>query len=66
MNLIQYDRPMKNVVDLCFPLDGDTLIFIDFRSDRMRQIVEAFGIQKHFDFDPAVEPKNIVRSFMHF
>jgi len=29
--------------------DGDTMIFIDFRSDRMRQIVEAFGIQRHFD-----------------
>ena len=57
---------MKNAMDLCFPLDGDTLIFIDFRSDRMRQIVEAFGIQKHFDFDPAVEPKNIVRYFMQF
>ena len=44
-----------------FFLDGDTLIFIDYRSDRMRQIVECFGIQKHFDFDPTVEPKNIVR-----
>ena len=54
------------MIDLCFPLDGDTLIFIDFRSDRMRQIVEAFGIQKHFDFDPAFEPKNIVRYFMQF
>ena len=52
------------MIDLCFPLDGDTLIFIDFRSDRMRQIVEAFGIQKHFDFDPAFEPKNMVRYFM--
>jgi len=29
--------------------DGDTLIFIDFRADRMRQIVEAFGIERHFE-----------------
>lgn len=29
--------------------DGDTLIFIDFRADRMRQIVEAFAIERHFE-----------------
>ena len=29
--------------------DNDTLVFIDFRSDRMRQIVEAFGIQPQFE-----------------
>lgn len=28
--------------------DGDTLLFFDFRSDRMRQISEAFGITRHF------------------
>ncbi|XP_063689525.1 2,3-bisphosphoglycerate-independent phosphoglycerate mutase-like [Bolinopsis microptera] len=37
--------------------DGDTLFFIDFRSDRMRQITEAFGVQRHFE--TAVVPKDI-------
>lgn len=37
--------------------DGDTLCFIDFRSDRMRQINEAFGIKPPFETD--VIPKNI-------
>lgn len=37
--------------------DGDSLIFIDFRSDRMRQIVEAFAIQRHFE--TAFVPKNL-------
>ena len=31
--------------------DSDTLIFIDFRADRMRQIVEALGIKPQFDTD---------------
>ena len=38
--------------------DGDTLIFIDFRADRMRQIVEAFGIKPQFETDKI--PKDIV------
>ena len=29
--------------------DGDTLIFFDFRSDRMREINEAIGIKPAFD-----------------
>ncbi|XP_006820372.1 2,3-bisphosphoglycerate-independent phosphoglycerate mutase-like [Saccoglossus kowalevskii] len=33
--------------------DGDTMIFIDFRADRMREIVEAFGIQRNFDTEVA-------------
>ncbi|XP_071947559.1 2,3-bisphosphoglycerate-independent phosphoglycerate mutase-like isoform X2 [Antedon mediterranea] len=37
--------------------DGDTLVFIDFRSDRMRQIVEAFAIQRHFE--TSVVPKDL-------
>ncbi|KAL5263727.1 hypothetical protein ACHWQZ_G008937 [Mnemiopsis leidyi] len=37
--------------------DGDSLIFFDFRADRMRQINEAFGIQRHFETD--VVPKDI-------
>ena len=31
--------------------DNDTLIFIDFRADRMRQIVEALGIKPQFETD---------------
>ncbi len=38
-------------------LDNDTLIFIDFRSDRMRQITEAIGIKPQFDVDAI--PKNL-------
>lgn len=34
------------------------MIFIDFRADRMRQIVEAFGIKPQFDTE--VIPKDIV------
>lgn len=29
--------------------DNDTLVFIDFRADRMRQLVEAFGIKPQFE-----------------
>ena len=38
--------------------DGDTLLFFDFRADRMRQIVEAIGIKPQFDTNTI--PKNIV------
>ena len=38
--------------------DGDILCFIDFRSDRMRQINEAFGIKPPFETD--VIPKDLV------
>ena len=38
-----------------FAADNDTLIFIDFRADRMRQIAEAFGIKPQFEVD--VVPK---------
>ena len=31
--------------------DSDTLVFFDFRADRMRQIVEALGIKPQFDTD---------------
>lgn len=37
--------------------DGDTLCFIDFRADRMRQINEAIGIKPPFETD--VIPKNL-------
>jgi len=37
--------------------DGDTLIFFDYRADRMRQIVEAFGIKR--GFETAVVAKNL-------
>eukprot|EP00112_Aurelia_sp_Birch-Aquarium-sp1_P002755 Seg1305.5 transcript_id=Seg1305.5/GoldUCD/mRNA.D3Y31 product="2 3-bisphosphoglycerate-independent phosphoglycerate mutase" protein_id=Seg1305.5/GoldUCD/D3Y31 len=39
--------------------DGDTLVFIDFRADRMRQIVEAFGLQRHFETDVVAKNLNI-------
>ena len=44
--------------------DGDTLVFIDFRADRMRQIVEAFGLQRHFETD--VVAKNLVSKNIRF
>lgn len=37
--------------------DNDTMIFINYRADRMRQINEAFGIQRHFETD--VVPKGL-------
>ena len=45
-------------------LDGDSLIFIDFRADRMRQIVEAFGIKPQFETDKI--PKDIVSDNWEF
>ena len=36
------------------PLGGDTLLFIDFRADRMRQIVEAFGIKPQFNTEASL------------
>ena len=38
--------------------DNDTLVFIDFRADRMRQIVEAFGVKTQFEIDTT--PKSLV------
>ncbi|KRY48324.1 2,3-bisphosphoglycerate-independent phosphoglycerate mutase, partial [Trichinella britovi] len=43
--------------------DDDTLIFFDYRADRMRQIVEAFGIKRNFETDVA-HPKNLHISCM--
>lgn len=37
--------------------DNDTLLFIDFRADRMRQIVEALGIKPQFDTEST--PQNL-------
>ena len=39
--------------------DGDTLMFINFRADRARQISEALGITRHFDTECV--PHNLVR-----
>ena len=36
--------------------DGDVMLFFNYRSDRMRQIVEAFGIKPQFE--TAVTPQN--------
>ena len=38
--------------------DGDTLCYIDFRADRMREINEATGIKP--PFETAVIPQNLV------
>ena len=40
--------------------DGDSLIFFNFRSDRMREIVQAFGIEP-MPFQTDVVAKNLVR-----
>jgi len=37
---------------------GDTLLFFDYRSDRMRQIVETFGIRRNFE-TPTRHPENL-------
>jgi len=37
--------------------DNDTMIFFNYRADRMRQINEAFGVERHFDTN--VVPNNI-------
>jgi len=43
-------------------LDDDTLVFFDFRSDRMREIVETMGYdKKHFETDTV--RKGLVRHF---
>lgn len=42
--------------------DGDTLIFINFRSDRMREIAQAFGVPP-LPFETVKSPKDIVRIF---
>lgn len=39
--------------------DGDTMMFIDFRADRMRQIVEAFGLQRQFETHKIVKDLHI-------
>jgi len=38
--------------------ENDTLVFIDYRADRMRQITETFGVEQHFD-PPKAIPKNL-------
>ena len=38
--------------------DNDTLVFINYRSDRVRQITETFGIQLNFESDIKV-PQNL-------
>lgn len=39
--------------------DDDTLVFIDYRADRMRQITETFGVTQNFDKPKENMPKNI-------
>ena len=51
-------------IDRCIDLstlgvsDGDTIVFFDFRSDRMREIVETFGVKQNFETD--VQPRDLV------
>jgi 2,3-bisphosphoglycerate-independent phosphoglycerate mutase len=49
----QTDEFMKPLIveDAGTIRDSDTLIFIDFRADRMRQIVEALGLKPQFQTD---------------
>lgn len=41
--------------------DGDTLIFTDFRSDRMRQIFETFAIKPPFKHDKNITDLHVVQ-----
>jgi hypothetical protein len=52
--LLFYAPPHKHSID------SDTLIFIDFRADRMRQIVEALGIKPQFQTDAI--PRDLVHN----
>lgn len=46
----------------CF-LENDTIIFFDYRADRMREITECVGMERYKDLDSDVpHPKNMVRS----
>ncbi|PIK37305.1 putative 2,3-bisphosphoglycerate-independent phosphoglycerate mutase-like [Apostichopus japonicus] len=40
--------------------DGDTLIFIDFRADRMREIVEALGVKPQFETSSVPKDLSVV------
>ena len=40
--------------------DKDTMVFFDFRSDRMREITETFGIKQHVELD-IKHPEGLVR-----
>ena len=41
--------------------DNDTLVFINFRADRMREIVEVFGVRPKFDSDVVRANLNVVQ-----
>jgi len=45
-----------------FYADDDTILFFNYRSDRMREIVEAFGFDEK-KFQPKKVPKNLVSFF---
>eukprot|EP00898_Chlorokybus_atmophyticus_P000861 jgi/Chlat1/1776/Chrsp134S02114 len=47
----EFDEFLKPIID------GDTLLFFDFRSDRMREIVETLGIKPPFETDK--HPKDL-------
>lgn len=40
--------------------DNDSIIFFDYRSDRMRQVAETFGIQRNFESEVS-HPHGLVK-----
>ena len=64
IQLIHFAVSLSIVALLCtthtHSIDSDTLIFIDFRADRMRQIVEALGIRPQFQTDAI--PRDLVHT----
>jgi bisphosphoglycerate-independent phosphoglycerate mutase (AlkP superfamily) len=63
--ILPYSQSYMIVYGLCQSpdefsgLDDDVLLFFNFRSDRMRQIVETFGLAFHFE--PSVKRERLVR-----
>lgn len=53
------------IILLC--LDGDTLIFFDYRADRMREITECMGMERYKDLKSDIKhPKDMVCRFFIF
>jgi len=46
-------------VYISISLDGEAMLFFDFRADRMREIVQSFGFETK-NFEPAKAPKDLV------
>ena len=52
---------IHSVLRILLFLENDTMVFFNYRSDRMREIVETFGVKRNFETDTF--PKNLVSSF---